>query len=114
MTERVKAQLISDLVGEVRENITRTTKYTFLPEQSTYWYTMKASFMQDTAYPYNNYITTESIKEELFEALCKEYPDCTITYDVSPHLTYTIEESKPVENRMEYRGILKTLFAYLP
>ena len=114
MSERVKAQLISDLVGEVRENITRTTKYTFIPEQSPYWHTMKASFARDISYPYNNYITTESIKEELFEALCKEYPDCIITYDVSPHLTYTIDGAKPVENRMEYRGLLKTLFAYLP
>ena len=114
MTERVKAQLISDLLGEVRENITRTTKYTFVPEQSPYWHTMKASFARDTSYPYNNYITTESIKEELLEALHKEYPDCIITYDVSPQLMYIIDWIKPVETPTEYRGILKTLFAYLP
>ena len=108
-----KEQLIRELVGEVRENMTRTAKYTFVPEQSPYWHAMKASFTRDTSYPYNNYITTESIKEEFLEALCKEYPDCIITYDVSPHLTYTIDGSKSVEPSTEYRGILKTLFAYL-
>jgi len=114
MTERVKTQLIRDLLGEIRENIMCTKKYAFAPEQSPYWHTMKASFMRDTSYPYNNYITTESIKEELLEALHKEYPDCTIVYDDSPQLMYTIDWTKPVETRTEYRGILKTLFAYLP
>lgn len=111
MTSRTKEQLISDLVGEVRKNITRTEKYTFVPEQSQHWQDMKASFMRDTSYPYNNYITTESIKEGFLEALRKEYPDCTIMYDDSTCLTYTIDGSS---NRTEYRGILKTLFAYLP
>ena len=115
MTECAKTKLISDLLSEVRENVTRTTKYTFSPEQSLHWQVMKASFMRDTSYPYNNYITAESIKEELLEALYKEYPDCTITYDDKPHLSYTIEYTKPVENHQtEYRGILKTLFAYFP
>lgn len=110
----MKAQLLRDLLGEIRENITRVAKYTFAPEQSTHWHSMKASFMRDTSYPYNNYITSESIKEELLDALRKEYPDCTIAYDDSSQLMYTIDWTKSAETRTEYRGILKTLFAYLP
>lgn len=106
---RRKAQLLCDLLGEIRANITRASNYTFTPEQSPCWLSMKASFTRDTSYPYNNYITIDSIKEELLEALRKEYPDCTVMYEDSPHVTYTIDKT-----RSEYRGILKTLFAYLP
>ena len=119
MTECVKTKLISDLLSEVRENVsvTHTTHYTFAPEQSPHWQVMKASFIRDTSYPYNNYITAESIKEDLLKALSKEYPDSTITCDNSSHLSYTIDWIKPVDLKtkpVEYQGILKTLLAYLP
>lgn len=74
--------LLQNLLLDISENIhaSDATVYRFYPEQSRCWRAMKASFIADYSYPYNNPIQLEEIVAPLTALLTNRYPDYNIEY----------------------------------
>jgi len=77
--------LLQNLLLDISENIhgSDAANYRFYPEQSRYWRAMKASFIADYSYPYNNLIQLEEIVAPLTALLTNSYPDYNIEYNGS-------------------------------
>ena len=82
MSTGVVDTLIKNLLQDISENIQKTgvTMFRFYPEQSRHWLVMKASFVADYSYPYNNPIHIEDIVEPFTAVLTSSYPDYNIEY----------------------------------
>ena len=53
----------------------------FIPEYSPAWFAASHESMNNTSYPYNDYITFDAIRTPLIHQLQKDYPEAAVSSD---------------------------------
>ena len=51
----------------------------FIPEYSPAWFTASQESMNNTSYPYNDYITFDAIRTPLIKQLQADYPEAAVS-----------------------------------
>lgn len=80
MQENVVQSIRNELKGSISQAKQIGQPYVvFLPEYSPTWCAVRQAGMRDISYPYNDYITFDTIRWPLIKQLQADYPESAIS-----------------------------------
>ena len=79
----MQSDVVQSIRNELKSSIVKAKQIgqpyvVFLPEYSPAWFAASRESMNNTSYPYNDYITFEAIRTPLIHQLQKDYPESTV------------------------------------
>jgi len=84
----MQSEVVQSIRNELKSSISQAKQIgqpylVFLPERSPAWSAVRLAGMRDISYPYNDYITFDSIRWPLIKQLQADYPDSAISNEQS-------------------------------